>query len=91
MSSKELSFLQLAQAVRERVGTTFANLDVEITSINAEVDAIIIDLPEVTIGADLDYQRARIEKVSVRLKIIKEQVHEINTQIHGGGTGKEQK
>ena len=44
-----------------------------------EYRAIEIDLSETTIGVDLDYQVERLKKNNDRM----------DTEIHGGGTGKD--
>ena len=42
-----------------------------------------LDLSEVTIGVDLDFQRKKLKK------ILDEAERGISTQVHGGGTGKD--
>ena len=64
----------------------------EIRTIMAEFDAIALDLGEVVIGVDLDFQRARLEKNTQRLREVRRHgvgEPDASTQIHGGGTGKE--
>ena len=54
----------------------------QIDKARKDLQAIITDLSEVTVLADIDFQAARIKKV-------KEDLDKASTQIHGGGTGNE--
>ena len=52
-----------------------------ISEVTAEIDKIIVDLPEVTITVDQDYQ-------ATRLKVQNDKLKDLVTEIHGGGTGR---
>lgn len=72
----------------EKIVKQLAVLDMEITSINAEFDAIINGMGGVYNREYIRFQKERIVKNSARLKAAKEELHGISMQIHSGGTGK---
>lgn len=66
------------------------NVSKQIKRITRDMDKLALDVSEVRIAADAEYQSDRLYSISKRLKRLAESIDENpSTQIHGGGTGKD--
>ena len=64
------------------------NVSKQIKRITRDMDKLALDVSEVRIAADAEYQSDRLYSISKRLKRLAESI-DADTNIHGGGTGKD--